>query len=57
MSGENRLSSFGNFENRLKTRYSTDFGVGPIEYMYACVCGTWTSFENQNIYGLKSNES
>jgi hypothetical protein len=52
MSAENCLSSSRNFENCPKTRYSMDFGVGPIEYIYiyVCVCGTWTSYENQNIY-------
>jgi hypothetical protein len=34
ISGENCLDSSGNFVNRLKTQYSTNFGVGPIEYIY-----------------------
>jgi hypothetical protein len=48
MSGES-------FKNRPKTRYPTDFGIGPIEYV--CVCGTWISYERQIIYGLKPLES
>jgi hypothetical protein len=34
MSSENCLDSFENFRNYLKKWYSTDFGVGPIEYIY-----------------------
>jgi hypothetical protein len=34
MSGENCLGSYGNFENYLKNGNSTDFGIGPIEYIY-----------------------
>jgi hypothetical protein len=48
MSDENCLDSSENLINRPKTRYPTDFGVGPIECV--CVCGTWTSYENQKIY-------
>jgi hypothetical protein len=38
MSGENCLGSSRNFRNYPKTRYSMDFGVGPIEHICVCVC-------------------
>jgi hypothetical protein len=60
MSDENCLGGSKNIKNHLKTRYPTDFVIGPIEYIYVCVCvcGIWTSYENQkNIYGLKPLES
>jgi hypothetical protein len=37
MSDENCLSSSENFRNHPKTRYSLDFDIGPIEYIYVCV--------------------
>jgi hypothetical protein len=61
MSGENCLGSSRNFRNYPKTRYSMDFGVGPIEHICVCVCvclfvcGTWTSYENQKIYMASSH--
>jgi hypothetical protein len=38
MSGENCLGNSGNFRNHPKTQYSTEFGVGPIEYIYISMC-------------------
>jgi hypothetical protein len=38
MSAENCLDSSRNFKNCPKTRYSMDFGIGPIEYIYIYVC-------------------
>jgi hypothetical protein len=59
MSGGNYLSNFKNFRNHLKSQYPTDFGVGPIEYIYMCVCVGYMDKlrKTKNIYGLKPLES
>jgi hypothetical protein len=61
MSGKNCLSSSENIRNCPKNRYSMDFGVGPIEYMYVCTCVcVWYMdklLKTKNIYGLNPLES
>jgi hypothetical protein len=55
MPGENCRGSSENFRNYLKNRHSTDFGVGPIEYIY--VAHGQVLKNKTYIYGLKPLES